>query len=128
MNLLLKLENLAELIFSIIFAMLLLPFEWYWYWLFFFSPDVGFLGYAINSKVGAFTYNILHHKGIAFVLFGVGLLYGSFELQFAGLVLLGHSAFDRVMGYGLKYNDSFHHTHLGWIGKGAVEANGDKRI
>ncbi|MFN3665935.1 MAG: DUF4260 family protein, partial [Sediminibacterium sp.] len=33
------------------------------------------------------------------------------------LVLLAHSTFDRVAGYGLKYFDSFDHTHLGWIGK-----------
>jgi hypothetical protein len=31
--------------------------------------------------------------------------------------LLGHSSFDRVLGYGLKYDDDFKHTHLGWIGK-----------
>ena len=30
----------------------------------------------------------------------------------AGTVLLGHSAFDRVLGYGLKYPDAFKHTHF----------------
>jgi hypothetical protein len=33
------------------------------------------------------------------------------------LIFLAHSTFDRVAGYGLKYFDSFDHTHLGWIGK-----------
>ncbi len=23
---------------------------------------------------------------------------------------------DRIFGYGLKFGDNFHHTHLGWIG------------
>jgi len=32
-------------------------------------------------------------------------------------VLYGHSSFDRLCGYGLKYVDDFKHTHLGWIGK-----------
>jgi hypothetical protein len=39
-------------------------------------------------------------------------------LALAGVIMLGHSSFDRVLGYGLKYGDSFRHTHLGWIGRG----------
>ena len=34
-----------------------------------------------------------------------------------GLILFGHSSMDRILGYGLKYPDSFEHTHLGMIGK-----------
>ncbi len=37
-------------------------------------------------------------------------------LQLIGLVLLAHSSFDRVFGYGLKFADSFKNTHLGPIG------------
>lgn len=32
-------------------------------------------------------------------------------------ILFGHSAMDRIFGYGLKFNDNFKNTHLGWIGK-----------
>jgi hypothetical protein len=35
-----------------------------------------------------------------------------------GLVWLAHIGVDRLLGYGLKYNDNFQHTHLGWIGGG----------
>jgi hypothetical protein len=35
----------------------------------------------------------------------------------AGTILLGHSSLDRVLGYGLKYPDSFQNTHLGVIGR-----------
>jgi hypothetical protein len=38
-------------------------------------------------------------------------------LQLAGVILLGHSSLDRVLGYGLKHSDSFQHTHLGVIGR-----------
>lgn len=31
--------------------------------------------------------------------------------------LLGHSSFDRVLGYGLKHEDAFQNTHLGRIGR-----------
>ncbi|MEO5584504.1 MAG: DUF4260 family protein [Flavobacteriales bacterium] len=35
----------------------------------------------------------------------------------ASVILYGHSCMDRVFGFGLKFGDSFQHTHLGWIGK-----------
>ena len=38
-------------------------------------------------------------------------------LQMVGAVLLAHSSTDRVVGSGLKYTDSFNHTHLGTIGR-----------
>ena len=31
--------------------------------------------------------------------------------------LLGHSSFDRVLGYDLKHEDAFQNTHLGRIGR-----------
>jgi hypothetical protein len=33
-----------------------------------------------------------------------------------GLVWLAHIGLDRLMGYGLKYDDHFQHTHLGILG------------
>ncbi|HEY2386937.1 MAG TPA: DUF4260 family protein, partial [Candidatus Binatia bacterium] len=32
------------------------------------------------------------------------------------LIWLAHIGMDRLLGYGLKYPTSFHHTHLGRIG------------
>jgi Domain of unknown function (DUF4260) len=34
-----------------------------------------------------------------------------------GLIWLAHLGLDHLLGYGLKYDDSFQHTHLGMIGK-----------
>ena len=34
-----------------------------------------------------------------------------------GACLAGHIALDRLQGYGLKYDNSFQHTHLGMLGK-----------
>jgi len=47
----------------------------------------------------------------------IGFMYHMPIVLFVGMLLWAHSAFDRVMGYGLKYADSFDHTHLGMIGK-----------
>lgn len=75
------------------------------------------LGYAINTKFGAIAYNIVHHRGLAIIIYLIGIFVHIRELQLAGIILLAHLSFDRILGYGLKYNDNFKHTHLGTIGE-----------
>ena len=36
-------------------------------------------------------------------------------LMLVGIILFGHSCMDRMLGFGLKYPDSFKNTHLGAI-------------
>lgn len=100
-----------------IYLFSLLDIKWWWYLVLFLAPDLGFLGYLMNPKIGALAYNILHHKGIAIILYFSGLYLGNQVLQFSGILLFGHASFDRMLGYGLKYNDSFNTTHLGVLGK-----------
>src|SRR5688572_22423899 len=96
-----------------------LGYDWWWFPLLLLAPDLSMLGYLAGPRVGAFTYNFFHHKAVAVTCYVVGTLIVSTPLQFAGLILLAHSSFDRVLGYGLKYPDSFEHTHLGMIGRAA---------
>ncbi|WP_291910568.1 DUF4260 domain-containing protein [Chitinophaga sp. CB10] len=92
-----------------------------WVWIpLFLAPDLSMLGYLVNTRVGAWCYNIFHHRGVAVAVAGAGYLAGVPVLLTAGLLLLAHSSFDRMLGYGLKYNDDFQHTHLGKIGKAAL--------
>jgi hypothetical protein len=116
MKILLKSEEAIQLAFAV-YLNSFLPYEAWWYWVFFLAPDIGMIGYLVNPRIGAFTYNLLHHKGVALALYIVALSTSSDVLQFTGLLLFGHSAFDRMLGYGLKYADSFQNTHLGLIGK-----------
>lgn len=95
----------------------LLPFAGWVFWALFLLPDIGMIGYLVNARVGAITYNLFHHKGIAIALYLVGVGLTIPELMLAGVVLFGHSSFDRILGYGLKHEDNFKNTHLGWIGK-----------
>jgi hypothetical protein len=95
----------------------LLPFQGWVFWAWFLAPDAGMLGYLVNPRLGALTYNVLHHKGIAIALYIAGSLLSIHELTLAGIVLFGHSSFDRIVGYGLKFPDNFKNTHLGWIGQ-----------
>lgn len=94
-----------------------LSFDWWWYLALFFLPDVSFIAYAINAKWGAYFYNILHHKGLAIVFYLLGIYLGNENVQLVGIILFGHASFDRILGYGLKFSDSFNNTHLGKIGK-----------
>jgi hypothetical protein len=89
-------------------------------WLFFawlLAPDLSMVGYLVNTKVGAVLYNLAHHQGLAVAIAVCGVVFSVPHLVFTGSLLFGHSAMDRIFGYGLKYTDDFKHTHLGWIGK-----------
>jgi hypothetical protein len=116
MKSLLRIEEAALLVLAV-YLNTFLPYSWWLYWVLFLLPDIGAIGYIVNPKIGAFTYNLVHHKAIAIAVYIIGIYLSNQELQFTGLLLLGHSSFDRMVGYGLKYADDFKHTHLGMIGK-----------
>lgn len=92
---------------------------WWWYLLLIFGPDISMIGYAGGNKTGAAVYNLFHHKGIAVIIFVIGLIMVNEWLQVIGIVLFGHSSMDRFFGYGLKTEQGFKYTHLGIIGKKA---------
>lgn len=121
MKTLLKIEEL--LLTALAFYLFLqLDYAWWWFLVLFLAPDLSMLGYLLGPRVGAWCYNLVHHKGVAVLLFVLGAYGQAQGLQLAGLIMLGHSSLDRVFGYGLKYLDSFQHTHLGKIGRAATGA------
>lgn len=120
MKTLIKFEELLLALLAI-YLFLGLDYAWWWFFVLFLAPDVGMVGYLVNPRVGGLTYNLAHHKGIAVALFLLGAYFQLQGLQLAGLVILAHSSFDRVLGYGLKFPDSFQHTHLGVIGRAAAD-------
>jgi hypothetical protein len=83
----------------------------------FFIPDLSFAFFLITKKIGAIAYNIFLHQGVLMLLFLIGFYVKDDSIMKVALIFLAHSTFDRLAGYGLKYFDSFDHTHLGWIGK-----------
>jgi hypothetical protein len=113
---LIKLEELGLLVVSIFFLYKLdIRFSWWLYIILFLLPDIGMAGYLVNTKVGAITYNFLHHKAIASTLILSGIIISNDYILFAGLLLFAHSSFDRILGYGLKYSDDFKHTNIGYM-------------
>jgi len=116
MNNLLKLEELGQFLLSIL---LFSQLDYAW-WIFpacILLPDLSMLGYLVNSKIGAWLYNFFHHKFVAIAIFILGFGLCSSLITLAGAILFGHSAMDRIFGYGLKFDDNFKNTHLAWIGK-----------
>jgi hypothetical protein len=116
MSTLLRIEE-ALLTLLALFLFLSYGFDWWLFVALLLAPDLALFGYLLGPRAGAFAYNLAHHKGLAVALFVIGSYMAIPSLQIAGLIILAHSSLDRMIGYGLKYTDSFHHTHLGWIGR-----------
>ena len=109
-----KLEELAVFVAAIyLLYQLPLHLSWWLYLILFLSPDLGMVGYLINTKVGAFTYNLTHHKAVSLTVIAIGIFVANDMIKLIGFIMVAHSAFDRVLGYGLKYPDNFKHTSVG---------------
>ncbi len=90
-----------------------LHFSWLLFAVLFLAPDLFMLGYLANPRVGAALYNLGH------VVFCPARLaspsaYGAHRpLAMAiAIIWFSHIAFDRLLGYGLKYPTHFKDTHL----------------
>jgi hypothetical protein len=114
MKIILKFEEVAMLALSV-FLFMQLHFEWWWYLVLFFAPDISMIGYLVNTKIGAYSYNLFHHKAVGIIIGVLGFYLHQEFYMLAGIIIFGHSAFDRIFGFGLKYTDSFKNTHLGKI-------------
>ena len=122
MKTLLKLEELAEALFAL-FVFAHLPYAWWVLPAAFPLPDLSMAGYLAGPRVGAFCYNVVHHKALAFAVGVAGWWLGQPALVLAGTVLLFHSAVDRALGYGLKYPTGFWDTHLDRVGAERLPAS-----
>lgn len=81
-------------------------------------PDLAMTGYLGGTRIGAFLYNLAHTTPIPALIIGLGWWQHRPLILGLGLVWLAHIGLDRLMGYGLKYDDHFQHTHLGMLGSG----------
>ncbi len=113
--------RVEELLLAVLafYLFLSLPVAWWWFFVLLLAPDLSMVGYLFGPAAGGILYDLVHHRGVSVLLFIAGGLLGAAWLQAAALIMFGHSSLDRVLGYGLKYLDSFQHTHLGMIGRAA---------
>jgi hypothetical protein len=80
--------------------------------LLFLIPDLSLIGFAINPRVGAAAYNLVHTEVWPIALGVAGVLTGSDVPIQVALIWLAHIGVDRVLGYGFKYPTAFNDTHL----------------
>ncbi|UGV27153.1 DUF4260 family protein [Rhodopseudomonas boonkerdii] len=95
---------------------------WLHYALAFFVPDLAFLAYLAGPRIGAGVYNATHATIGPLLLVLFGLLTAEPLPGSLAMIWLAHIGFDRMLGYGLKYEAGFRFTHLGRIGKDAAAA------
>jgi hypothetical protein len=83
--------------------------SWLWFGLLFLTPDFSMLGYLAGKKAGAAVYNFGHTYTAPLFLWFI-LMQTSHG--WLALIWLAHIGFDRLLGYGLKYETAFKDTHL----------------
>jgi len=85
---------------------------WGIFLLLFLWPDLFMVGYLANVSLGARRYNLAHTTAFPVALAGISYArHWTVALPFA-LIWMSHIAFDRTLGYGLKYPTFFKDTHL----------------
>jgi len=87
-------------------------FSWWLFAVLFLAPDLFMLGYLENPRAGAAFYNLAHTLFVPLMLFFAGYWTHRPLLLAIAIVWIAHIAFDRMLGYGLKYPAHFKDTHL----------------
>jgi hypothetical protein len=82
-----------------------------------FVPDLFMVGYSRSTRAGAALYNLAHSYPAPALLGAIALATSNHLWEAVALVWFAHIGMDRALGYGLKYDDSFAHTHLGTLGR-----------
>jgi hypothetical protein len=109
--LLLKIEE-AILLAATILIYHHFQFSWLLFAILFLSPDLFMLGYLANLRLGSALYNLGHTLFIPLSLFIAAYFTHHSLLISISVIWLSHIAFDRLLGYGLKYPTYFKDTHL----------------
>jgi hypothetical protein len=70
------------------------------------------LGYLVNTRVGSILYNLAHTPTVPLGLFAIAYFQHMTTPMAVAIIWIAHIAFDRMLGYGLKYSTAFKDTHL----------------
>jgi Domain of unknown function (DUF4260) len=108
---LLRIEEALLLILTL-YAYQHLHYSWLLFAILFLAPDLFMLGYLLNVRIGAASYNLVHTLTLPLALLLASYIqHWSFATALA-LIWTAHIAADRLLGYGLKYPTHFKDTHL----------------
>jgi Domain of unknown function (DUF4260) len=84
------------------------------------APDLSFLAYLTNPRIGAIVYNAAHSYMAPVAMMTSGFALASPLWLSVAMIWMAHIGIDRALGYGLKYWAGFTFTHLGRIGQKPV--------
>jgi hypothetical protein len=110
-SILLRIEEAVVLTLTL-FAYWHLHASWLLFAILFLTPDLFMLGYLLNTRIGAATYNLAHTIALPLVLLLASYLQRWYLAEAIALIWTAHIACDRLLGYGLKYPTFFKDTHL----------------
>ena len=121
---LLRLEGLLVLAATLSAYAAILHGRWWIFAVFFLVPDLALVGYAAKDRTGfaAALYNAAHTYVLPLLL-AMGAWKAHWRTgELSALIWTAHIAFDRLLGFGLKYPQSFKETHLQVTDAGVREA------
>jgi hypothetical protein len=110
-SILLRTEESA-LFLATLYAYQHLHYSWLLFTLLFLTPDLFMLGYLLDVRIGAAFYNLVHTLTLPLALLVLSYLQHWRLATSMALIWTAHIAFDRLLGYGLKYPTFFKDTHL----------------
>jgi hypothetical protein len=88
--------------------------SWILFAVLFLAPDLSMVGFLFGVRTGARVYNAAHNYFVPVLLGAIGYVM-SMTLLLVGIIWVAHIGFDRLLGYGLKYETGFKDTHLGRV-------------
>ncbi len=88
--------------------------SWLLFAVLFFVPDVSLLGYLAkgNGRAAAMLYNFGHCYAVPLAIGLITWKLHSVRGEQFAVIWITHIAFDRSLGYGLKYPQVFRPTHI----------------
>ena len=110
-KLLLHIEGAAILIAACVFYQHLRA-SWLWFALLFLVPDISMVGYLADRRIGAMIYNFVHTYTVPIILLMTLWFSGQASYLWLVVIWIAHIGFDRLLGFGLKYETAFRDTHL----------------
>jgi hypothetical protein len=84
-------------------------------------PDLSMAFYLGGPRIGALAYNAAHSTIGPIALAAASFFVPQPLLMPTALIWAAHVGIDRALGFGLKYPTAFGDTHLGGIGRAAVQ-------
>ena len=113
----------SALLLATLFTYQHLHYSWLLFALLFLTPDLFMLGYLVNPRIGATLYNLVHTLTLPLALLFLSYLQHWRLATSIALIWTAHIAFDRLLGYGLKYPTHFRDTHLQHLSETQAEAH-----